>query len=61
MKMLHVTVKKAFRDRRTGLERKPGETLTISDERYREIKRSGNYVEATRKPAEKTKAKAENK
>lgn len=45
MKKINVVVKKQFTDRRTGLIRKPGEKLNITDERFREIKRSGDYVE----------------
>lgn len=60
MKNLRVTVQKPFIDRRTGLKRKPGETMTISEERYREIKRSGDFVKVTEEPAEKVKT-AKNK
>lgn len=45
MKKISVAVKKKFRDRFTGKTHKPGEKLTISDQRFREIKRSGDYVE----------------
>ena len=45
MKKISVAVKKKFRDRYTGKTHKPGEKLTISDVRFREIKRSGDYVE----------------
>lgn len=45
MKTISVIVKKKFRDRLTGKTHKPGEKLTISDQRFREIKRSGDYVE----------------
>ena len=44
-KKIIVVVKKQFLDRYTGKTHKPGETLTITDARYREIKRSGDYVE----------------
>lgn len=45
MKNFTVTVKKKFLDRYTGTFRKPGEKLTISEARFNEIKRSGDYVE----------------
>ena len=45
MKNLEVTVKKEFRDRYTGKKHKIGETLTMTDNRFREIKRSGDYVQ----------------
>lgn len=45
MKTISVIVKKKFRDRFTGKTHKPGEKLTVSDVRFREIKRSGDYVE----------------
>ena len=48
MKMVHVTVKKAFTDRYTGQQRKEGQKLEITDARYREIKRSGDYVEVVK-------------
>ena len=50
--MLNVTVKKVFLDRYTGKKHKPGEKMEVSDARYREIKRSGDYVEIV-KSAEK--------
>lgn len=40
-----VKVKKEFLDRRTGVMHKEGETLTVTAERLREIKRSGDFVE----------------
>ena len=55
MKKINVVVKKAFLDRYTGTKRKEGEKLTITDARYREIKRSGNYVEIEKAPAEDAK------
>ena len=48
MKILTVKVKTAFRDRYSGINHKPGDTLTITDERYREIKRSGDLVEVVK-------------
>lgn len=54
MKKITVLVKKEFLDRHTGKQRKKGETFTVTDARYREIKRSGDYVEV-QKPAAETK------
>lgn len=51
MKILKIRVKAAFLDRRAGKMRKSGDVLTITEERYREIKRSGDFVEVI--PAEK--------
>lgn len=45
MNKIEVVVKKGFVDRYTGLKHKEGDKLTITDARYREIKRSGAYVE----------------
>lgn len=59
MKQVHVTVTKAFRDRYSGKQHPTGEKLTISDARYREIKRCGDYVQVV-KPAAAPPAK-ENK
>ena len=56
MKTLNVTVKKEFVDRRTGQTRKVGDTFTVTDERLREIKRSGDYVEVVN-PAKTEKTK----
>lgn len=50
MKKLKVKVIKEFTDRYTGEQRKAGETMEITDARYREIQRSGKYVEVV-KPA----------
>lgn len=50
--MLNATVKKPFLDRYTGKKHKTGDKMTVSDVRYREIKRSGDYVEIV-KSAEK--------
>lgn len=44
-KKIKVVVKKDFTDRYTGLKRKRGDYFSVSEERYREIKRSGDYVE----------------
>lgn len=50
MKIINVKVKKEFLDRRTGQIRKEGTTFTVTDERLREIKRSGDYVEVVKAP-----------
>lgn len=52
MKKINVVVKKEFLDRYTGKTHKPGENLEITDARFMEIKRSGDYVEVV-KAAEK--------
>lgn len=44
MKKIKVVVKKKFLDRHTGIFRKPGDKLTVSEVRFREILRSGDYV-----------------
>ena len=44
MKKIKVIVKKKFLDRYTGITHKPGDKLTVSEVRYREILRSGDYV-----------------
>lgn len=51
-KKISVVVKKEFVDRYTGLKHKPGKKLSVTRERYREILRSGDYVEPE-KAAEK--------
>ena len=45
MKKINIIVKKEFVDRYTGKKHKPGDKLAVSDERFREIKRSGAYAE----------------
>ena len=45
MKNINVVVKNEFLDRYTGIKHKPGKKMTITDARYREIKRSGDFVE----------------
>ena len=57
MKQVKVIVKKKFRDRITGVCHKVGDKLTVTDERFREIKRSGDYVEV--EASDKTKEKNE--
>ena len=44
MKKIKVVVKKKFTDRYTGIVHKPGDKLTVSEVRFREILRSGDYV-----------------
>ena len=56
MNKITVIVKEAFLDKYTGLTHKPGDKLTISRERYREILRRGNLVEPE-KAAKETKNK----
>lgn len=58
MKQIKVKVKKPFLERYSGVMRKAGDVLTISDKRLREIKRSGDYVEVVKEPTE---TKKENK
>ena len=53
MKKINVVVKKGFLDRYTGITHKPGDKLTITDERHREIKRSGDYVEIVKAEPDK--------
>ncbi len=45
MKKFTVIVKKAFPDRYTGIKHTVGDKLTIDENRYLEIRRSGDYVE----------------
>ena len=52
MKEIKVIVKRKFLDKYTGISHKPGDKLTVSEVRYREILRSGDYItEETGKPA----------
>jgi hypothetical protein len=44
MKKINVVVKKAFTDKYTGKKHKEGDRLTITDARFLEIRRSGDYV-----------------
>lgn len=53
MKNVNVVVKKEFLDRYTGTKRKVGEKLTITEARYREIKRSGDYVDVVKNEVKK--------
>lgn len=52
MKKIEVIVKKDFTDKYTGQKRKAGEKHVITDARFREIQRSGDYVEVV-KPTKK--------
>lgn len=45
MRKINVIVKSKFIDKYTGQIRRPGDRLTITECRFREILRSGNYVE----------------
>ena len=45
MKKLTVIVKDSFRDRYSGIKHKKGDRLTITEDRFREIQRSGDLVE----------------
>ena len=45
MKKVDVIVKKDFVCRYTGKKCKAGDRLTVSDERFREMKRSNGFVE----------------
>ena len=56
MKTVKVVVENEFTDRYTGLKHKPGEKLDVTEARYREIQRSGDYV-AVEKAAEVKKEK----
>lgn len=57
MKILDVVVKEDFSapDRYTGIKYKKGTKLKITDARYREIKRSGDFVEVVKQTADPTK------
>ena len=49
MKKFKVIVKKPFLDRETGIKRKVGDRMTITEKRYLEIRRSGvDYVEVVK-------------
>lgn len=45
MKKFNVVVKKKFLDGSTGLYRKVDDKMTITEKRYIEIKRKGDFVE----------------
>ena len=61
MKNVNVVVKKEFLDRYTGKMNKVNDKLTIREDRYREILRSGNYVEAVKAEPKKSEVKKESK
>lgn len=45
MKKFNVIVKSSFRDKYSGIKHKAGDRLTITEERFRELKRTGDLVE----------------
>jgi len=51
MKKIKVVVRKKFLDRYTGTFRNVGEKLTVTEARFAEIKRSGDYVEVEKASA----------
>lgn len=57
MKKVNVVVKKEFIDRYTGVKQTVGKEMTITDARFREIKRSGDYVEVKKAAEQKPKEK----
>ena len=61
MKNVNVIVKEEFLDRYTGKMRKVNERFTVKEDRYREILRSGNYVEVVKDEAKKPEIKKESK
>ena len=61
MKNVNVIVKKQFLDRYTGKMRKVNDKFTVREDRYREILRSGDYVEAVKDEAKKPEFKKESK
>lgn len=58
MKTLNVKVKKEFRDRHTGKINKVNSPLKITEDRYREIMRSGDYVEVVKGEPKKPEVKS---
>lgn len=58
MKNVNVVVKKEFLDRYTGKKRKVNDRFTVREDRYREILRSGNYVEAVKAEPKKSEVKS---
>jgi hypothetical protein len=61
MKKFNVVVKKKFIDGATGLTKKPGDKMTISEKRYLEIIRKGDYVEIVKDNANTPKTDVKNK
>ncbi len=53
MKKVCIVVKKEFVDRYTGIKHKSGDKLTVTDARFREIKRSGDYAEVDKVATDK--------
>lgn len=45
MKKIKVKVKRDFRDKYTGIKHNAGTTMEVTDSRFREINRSGDYLE----------------
>lgn len=61
MKKFNVVVKREFLDRDTGIMRKPGDKMTITEDRYLEIRRSGkSYVDIVKDAAKGAAPKVEN-
>ena len=61
MRTLKLKVKKRFRDKYSGKMNNAGSTLTVKEDRYREIQRSGDYVEVVNTEAKKPEVKKESK
>lgn len=62
MKKYNVTVKKEYLDKYTGLKRKPGDKLEMTDMRIRELRHSGDLVdvgEEVKIPKQKQETKPE--
>lgn len=53
MKKVNVVVKKPFLDRYTGIKHKPGAKLEITEARFREIQRSGDFAEIVKEAPKK--------
>ena len=62
MKKFNVVVIKKFLDGETGLIRKPGDKMTITEKRYLEIRRKGaDYVEIVKDKQPEAAPKTETK
>ena len=60
MKKFRVKVKEKFLDGETGLYRKPGDTMTISEKRYLEIiRKNGKLIEVVKDTTEPKKVATE--
>lgn len=57
MKKFNVIVKDSFRDKHSGIKHKKGDRLTITEDRFREIQRSGDLVEVEKAAPSGTVAK----